>query len=587
MGVPNTQEVRSVSKFGLSMVTVVFDDAVPIYLARQLVTERIADVRGRIPDGLQPVLGPVATAFGEIYQYVVTGEGIDAMAAKTAHDWEVRTRLRSVPGVSEVNTWGGQSKQFQVVVDPRRLDQYGLALGDVLRAVADNNQSFSGGFIEHQAERYTVRGVGLLADVPRHRAGRAGLAPRRAGAAPRRRRRSRWRRRCRNGAVTRNGQGEVVGGMVIMLKGENARDLSGRVKTRLAEIAATLPPGMRLEKFYDQTEVIDRTTATVTKNLLEGSVLVVVGAVRLPARRARLADRRRGHPAVDAGRLHRHARLRRLGQPDVARRHRLRPDRRRRGGDDGELRAPPRRHRRAARPRARARTRGHPPRPLPQRRRRSGAAGAVRRAHHHRRLPADLHARRTRGQDVPADGDHRLHGAVRLAAAVADRGAGGVVVPAAARRPSRRRGVVRAAARLLPDAAGGAHAPSAARPSAWPLVIVVDRLGSVPFLGTEFMPRLDEGSILIETRKLPSVSLEESVAISTRVEQIVLERFPEVVADRDQARPAGSGHRGDGHLPGRRLRAAAPRGPTGPAAAPRPSSSTRWPKRCRTCPASK
>ena len=114
MGVPNTQEVRSVSKFGLSMVTVVFDDAVPIYLARQLVTERIADVRGRIPDGLQPVLGPVATAFGEIYQYVVTGEGIDAMAAKTAHDWEVRTRLRSVPGVSEVNTWGGQSKQFQV-----------------------------------------------------------------------------------------------------------------------------------------------------------------------------------------------------------------------------------------------------------------------------------------------------------------------------------------------------------------------------------------------------------------------------------------------------------------------------------------
>ncbi|MCC6990449.1 MAG: efflux RND transporter permease subunit, partial [Acidobacteria bacterium] len=275
MGVPNTQEVRSVSKFGLSMVTVVFDDAVPIYLARQLVTERIADVRGRIPDGLQPVLGPVATAFGEIDQYVVTGEGIDAMAAKTAHDWEVRTRLRSVPGVSEVNTWGGQSKQFQVVVDPLRLEQYGLALGDVLRAVADNNQSFSGGFIEHQAERYTVRGVGLLADV--RDIERVVLASHRGvpvllrdvaaiEVAP----------ALRNGAVTRNGQGEVVGGMVIMLKGENARDLAGRVKTRLAEIAATLPQGMKLEKFYDQTEVIDRTTATVTKNLLEGSVLVLI-----------------------------------------------------------------------------------------------------------------------------------------------------------------------------------------------------------------------------------------------------------------------------------------------------------------------
>ncbi len=275
MGVPNTLEVRSVSKFGLSMVTVVFDDAVPIYLARQLVTERIADVRGRIPGGLQPVLGPVATAFGEIYQYVVTGEGVDAMAAKTAHDWEVRTRLRSVPGVSEVNTWGGQSKQFQVVVDPLRLEQYGLALADVLRAVADNNQSFSGGFIEHQAERYTVRGVGLLADV--HDIERVVLASHRGvpvllrdvaaiEVAP----------ALRNGAVTRNGQGEVVGGMVIMLKGENARELSGRVKTRLDEIAATLPPGMKLEKFYDQTEVIDRTTATVTKNLLEGSVLVLI-----------------------------------------------------------------------------------------------------------------------------------------------------------------------------------------------------------------------------------------------------------------------------------------------------------------------
>ncbi len=275
MGVPNAHEVRSISKFGLSIVTVVFDDAVPVYFARQLVTERIADVRGRIPQGLEPVLGPVATAFGEIYQYVVTGEGIDAMAAKTTHDWDIRTRMRSVSGVGEVNSWGGLTKQFQVVVDPPRLEKYGLALGDVLQAVGDNNQSFSGGFIEHRDERYTVRGVGLITNVSElervvlksHQGvpvlvrdvATVEVAP-----------------MLRDGAVTRNGKGEVVGGMVIMLKGENAHDLSQRVKARMAEVAATLPPGMRIEPFYDQSEVIDRTTATVRRNLVEGCLLVMV-----------------------------------------------------------------------------------------------------------------------------------------------------------------------------------------------------------------------------------------------------------------------------------------------------------------------
>src|SRR5690606_1496536 len=165
MGVPDTEEVRSISKFGLSIVTVVFADAVPVYFARQLVTERLGDVRDRLPDGLQPVLGPVAPAFGEIYRYLVEGGGLDLMAAKTLHDWEIRTRLRSVPGVSEVNSWGGHTRQFQVTVDPVRLEAYGLTVADVLRAVADDNHSFSGGFIEHRDERYTVRGIGLVADV--------------------------------------------------------------------------------------------------------------------------------------------------------------------------------------------------------------------------------------------------------------------------------------------------------------------------------------------------------------------------------------------------------------------------------------
>ena len=162
MGTPGAEEVRSISKFGLSMVTVVFEDAVPVYLARQLVTERVNEVRSRIPPGAEPTLGPVATAFGEIYQYLVEGDDASVMTRKTLHDWSVRNRLRAVPGVSEINTWGGLTEQFHVIVDPQRLERYGIDLPQVIDALADNNLSFSGGFLERRAERTTVRGVGLL-----------------------------------------------------------------------------------------------------------------------------------------------------------------------------------------------------------------------------------------------------------------------------------------------------------------------------------------------------------------------------------------------------------------------------------------
>ena len=157
MGVPGAEQVRSTSKFGLSIVTVVFNDSVATYFARQLVNERLADVRSRIPDGLSPVLGPVATAFGEIYQYIVDDGGSNPVDTKTMHDWELRTRLRSIAGVSEVNSWGGLTKQFHVVADPKMLEKYGLSLRQVYQALAENNVAFSGGFIEHRAERYTVR----------------------------------------------------------------------------------------------------------------------------------------------------------------------------------------------------------------------------------------------------------------------------------------------------------------------------------------------------------------------------------------------------------------------------------------------
>ncbi|MEZ5293826.1 MAG: CusA/CzcA family heavy metal efflux RND transporter [Vicinamibacterales bacterium] len=526
MGVPNTQEVRSVSKFGLSMVTVVFDDAVPIYLARQLVTERLADVRSRIPDGLEPVLGPVATAFGEIYQYVVTGDGIDAMTAKTAHDWEVRTRLRSVPGVSEVNTWGGLSKQFQVVVDPTRLDQYGLALGDVLRAVADNNQSFSGGFIEHHAERYTVRGVGLVTDT--HDLERVVLASHNgvpvllrdvAGVevAP----------ALRDGAVTRNGEGEAVGGMVIMLKGENARDLSVRVKSRLSEIAATLPEGMRLEPFYDQSEVIDRTTHTVRTNLLEGSVLVVaVLFFFLRDVRASLIVAAVIPISMLAGFIGMRlfgvsANLMSLGAIDFGL------------IVDGAV-------------------------VMMENfvRRRVGLGERLEHADPDERDDLRLGVFRSAAVEVarPVLFGVLIIIAVYLPIFTLEGLEGKMFRPMAITVCSALLGSLLLSLTAVPVVSSyllkleGHHEdePWFARLRAYyrrhlavhmrhphftvgvALTIVTIAMASVPFLGTEFMPRLDEGSLLIETRKLPSVSLEESVAISTRVERIVLDTFPEV-----------------------------------------------------------
>ena len=526
MGVPNTEEVRSVSKFGLSMVTVVFDDAVPIYLARQLVTERLADVRSRIPAGLDPMLGPVATAFGEIYQYVVTGPNVDAMSAKTTHDWEVRTRLRSVPGVSEVNTWGGETKQFQVVVDPSRLDQFRLSLGDVLQAVADNNQSFSGGFIEHHAERYTVRGIGLVADT--RDLDRVVLASHNGVPVLLRDvARIEVAAGLRDGAVTRNGQGEVVGGMVIMLKGQNARDVAASVKTRLADIATTLPPGTTLEPFYDQTEVIDRTTATLTKNLLEGSLLVVaVLFFFLRDVRASLIVAAVIPVSMLVGFIGMRffgvsANLMSLGAIDFG----LIVDgavvmmenfvRRRVGMGDRLAHAP-------ADERDQVRLDMF-----------KSAAMEVAR-------PVLFGVLIIIAVYLPIFTLEGLEGKMfrPMAITVCTALFGSLLLSLTA--------VPVVSSFLLPleghhtDEAWfvrlrdgyrrllDTHMRHPLATIAVAVIIVAAALGSVPFLGTEFMPRLDEGSLLIETRKLPSVSLEESVEISTRVEQVVMKNFPEV-----------------------------------------------------------
>jgi cobalt-zinc-cadmium resistance protein CzcA len=483
-------------------------------------------VRGRIPQGLEPVLGPVATAFGEIYQYVVTGDGIDAMAAKTTHDWDIRTRLRSVSGVGEVNSWGGLTKQFQVVVDPPRLEKYGLALGDVLRAVADNNQSFSGGFIEHRDERYTVRGVGLIANVsdlervvlkshegvPVLLRDVAGIE---VGAM------------LRDGAVTRNGKGETVGGMVIMLKGENAHDLSQRVKARMTEVAATLPPGLRIEPFYDQSEVIDRTTATVRRNLIEGCLLVMVVLffflrdVRASLIVAAVIPLSMLVGFIGMRLFGVSANLMSLGAIDFGL------------IVDGAVVMMENFVRRRAEVGERV---AHATGPHAHELRinlfRSAAVEVAR--------PVLFGVLIIIAVYLPIFTLEGLEGKMfrPMAITVCSALFGSLLlsltgVPVVSSYLLKLEGhheegpwFVRLRERYTRHLAGQMRHPL--RTIAVALALVVGALGSIPFLGTEFMPRLDEGSILIETRKLPSVSLEESVQISTRVEQILLRDFKEV-----------------------------------------------------------
>ena len=159
LGLPKQIEVRSLSKLGLSMVTVVFEDSVPSYIARQFMNERLQQVSATLPQGIQPVLSPPATAFGELYQYTLEGN-LSSMELKGIQEWQVKNQLRTIPGVSDINTWGGESKQFQVKVDPQLIAQYGLTLHDLAIRIEENNTNFGGGYIEHASEQYTLRGTG-------------------------------------------------------------------------------------------------------------------------------------------------------------------------------------------------------------------------------------------------------------------------------------------------------------------------------------------------------------------------------------------------------------------------------------------
>jgi cobalt-zinc-cadmium resistance protein CzcA len=275
-GLPKLEEVRSVSKFGLSVVTVVFEDEVDPYFARQLVFERIQQAKSQLPEGIaEPAMGPMTSGMGEIYLYTIEGKGQDPMALRELQDWVIKPQLRTVAGVTEVNTFGGFVKQFQVQIDMNKLVAQNLTLHEVFEALRKASTVTGGNYIEENSEQYIVRGLGLaesLDDIARtpvtHRNGVAirvrdiatvALGP-----------------EVRHGAVTANGEGEVVTGIVMMLRGENSRAVIERVKQKVAALNESLPQGVQIVPYYDQTDLVGRTIKTVETNLLEGGLLVVV-----------------------------------------------------------------------------------------------------------------------------------------------------------------------------------------------------------------------------------------------------------------------------------------------------------------------
>jgi len=273
---PDIEEVRSVSKFGLSVVTVIFKENVGTYFGRQLVFERLQEVKGDLPAGLsEPEIGPVTTGLGEIYQYEVTGEGYSPMELRSIQDWIITRQLAGIPGIAEINTFGGELKQYQVQIDPQKLFKYNISIRDVIEAVSNNNANASGGYIEHKQEQYIVVGEGLaktMGDIENIIVKSSDgtpifirdVAEVNEGAA------------IRQGAVTSNGKSEIVAGITMMLKGENARLVTQRVKERITEIKKTLPTGVHIIPFYERTELVERTIQTVIKNLSEGGLFVII-----------------------------------------------------------------------------------------------------------------------------------------------------------------------------------------------------------------------------------------------------------------------------------------------------------------------
>jgi len=528
-GLPRLEEIRSISKFGLSVVTVVFTEGTDIYWARQLVGERLAAAREEIPAGYgTPEMGPISTGLGEIFQFEVRterpcGDGGDTaecytpMELREILDWFINYQLRAVAGVVEVNAFGGELKSYQVTLDPARLAAYRLTVGDVVTALSRNNRNVGGAYLTHAGEQYLVRGEGLietLADLAQvvvatrgdgtpiytRDLGRIELAP-----------------MVRQGAVTRDGRGEAVVGIVMMLLGENSRTVTEAVKAKIEKIQSGLPPGVTIDPFYDRTELVDRTIHTVAKNLIEGGVLVVlvlllllgnlrgglIVAAAIPLsmlaaftamRWAGLSGNLMSLGAIDFGLI--------VDGSVVMVENILRLLHERR--DDG--------HSHLEKVRAAAHQVARPV---------AFAVGII--------LIVYLPILTLRGVEGKMFRPMALTVVFALAASLI---AALTLMPVLASLLLKR---VREREPLLFRLARGAYGPllrAATRKPAITFAVAVATFGAslavVPFLGAEFIPRLDEGAIALQIWRLPSISLEESNRISTAVERAIRDRFPEV-----------------------------------------------------------
>ncbi|MCK9490215.1 MAG: CusA/CzcA family heavy metal efflux RND transporter [Xanthomonadales bacterium] len=282
-GLPGLDYTRSISRYGLSQVTVVFEDGTDLYFARQLVGERLQEVSSQLPEGIDPSMGPIATGLGEIFMYTVEadpearkddGTPWTATDLRTLQDWVIRPQMRNTPGVTEVNTIGGYARQIHITPDPARLVAVGLTLHDVVTAVAANNENIGAGYIERNGQQFLVRVPGQVSGLDEIRAivlDRRGGVPIRVGDVAT----VGEGLELRSGAATQNGR-EVVLGTVMMLVGSNSREVAQEAAAKLQEAARSLPAGVAANPVYDRTALVDRTIATVSRNLVEGALLVIV-----------------------------------------------------------------------------------------------------------------------------------------------------------------------------------------------------------------------------------------------------------------------------------------------------------------------
>ena len=519
LGLPRTQDVRSLSKAGVSVVTITFNDDVDLYFARTQVQQRMLDAAVDLPSGLQPMLGPAASAMGEAFQYLVESTTLSPIEIKNLQEYVIRPQLRTIPGVADINSWGGMVQQFQVQVDAAKLAGFGLSLHDLQVALANNNENFGVGYIEDRGERLRVRGLGRVSSandiagiVVSTRSGGTPIYVRDVanvviGAMP------------REGAVTRDSIGEALSGTVVVLKGANSREVIARVKERLETIKSILPPGVTIRPFYSQADVVDRTTSTVFRNLLEGALLVtlilflflrnvrasliVASVIPLSLLVAFILMRRFNVSAnlmslgaldfglmVDASIVMVENFVRRLGERE-----------------------------------------GTPA---------SEATSIIRTAAFEVGRPIVFGVCIIIAVYVPIFTLEGLEGRMfePMAFAVCVAVIGSLLlaltyVPAMSaiflrtvhEKPSRWFDALSARYRpLLAWALTHRRATIGAA-----AVVLAVTLATVPYLGSEFMPTLDEGSLLIETRRLPSTALTEGTNVSKEVERTLL-RFPEVAS---------------------------------------------------------